>query len=188
MLYWIPSFLKAYFKIWTSNRQIYVQYSLYLLFKKDFIHLYLERGEGREKGRERNINVWLPLAHPLLGTWPTTQACALIGNWTGGSFGSQPMLNPLSYTSQGYIWFFRKSFWLLLSWASTLEHEIQYKKVWPTWLSKPPCCVYIFRKYSAHREDVLVSSGYTKSILSNSLWYVGLKYLNADIVSFWKEL
>ena len=38
---------------------------------KDFIYLFLERGEGREKERERNINVWLPLATthwPLLGT------------------------------------------------------------------------------------------------------------------------
>ena len=24
--------------------------------------------------RKRNINVWLPLVHPLLKTWPTTQA------------------------------------------------------------------------------------------------------------------
>ena len=32
---------------------------------------------GNEKEKERNINVWLPLAHPLLGTWLTTQACAL---------------------------------------------------------------------------------------------------------------
>ena len=54
---------------------------MYYFFKKiDFICLFLERGEGREKERERNINVWLPLAHPLLGTWSTTQACALTGN------------------------------------------------------------------------------------------------------------
>ena len=33
-----------------------------------FIYFFLERGEGREKKRERNVNVWLPLAHPLLGT------------------------------------------------------------------------------------------------------------------------
>ena len=37
-------------------------------------------GKGRRKG---NINLWLPLARPLLGTWPTTQACALTGNPTG---------------------------------------------------------------------------------------------------------
>ena len=26
--------------------------------------------------------MWLPLAHPLLGTWPSTQACVLTGNQT----------------------------------------------------------------------------------------------------------
>ena len=36
------------------------------LFKKDFIYLFLERGEGKEKERERNINVWLPLTRLLL--------------------------------------------------------------------------------------------------------------------------
>ena len=51
-----------------------------MTFKKDFIYLFLGRGEGKEKERERNINVWLPLMHPLLGTWPTNQACALTGN------------------------------------------------------------------------------------------------------------
>ena len=50
------------------------------IFFKIFIYLFLERGEGREKERERNVNVWLPLVHPLLGTWLTTQACALTGN------------------------------------------------------------------------------------------------------------
>ena len=38
-------------------------------------YLFFERGERREKERERNITVWLPLARPLLGTWHTTQAC-----------------------------------------------------------------------------------------------------------------
>ena len=35
-------------------------------FLKDFIYLFLEM--GREREREENINVWLPLMHPLLGT------------------------------------------------------------------------------------------------------------------------
>ena len=48
-----------------------------------FLFRFLERGDGRKKERERNINVWLPLTHPLLGTWPATQACALTGNQTG---------------------------------------------------------------------------------------------------------
>ena len=29
-----------------------------------FIYSFIERGEGREKERERNINVWWPLARP----------------------------------------------------------------------------------------------------------------------------
>ena len=56
---------------------------------KDFIYLFLERGERKEK-EERNINVWLPLVHPLLGTWPTTQACALNRNRT-----SDPLVHSL---------------------------------------------------------------------------------------------
>ena len=38
-----------------------------MVFFKIFIYLFLEREEGREKERERNINVWLPLTHPLTG-------------------------------------------------------------------------------------------------------------------------
>ena len=74
--------------------------SIYFL---GFIYLFLERGEGKEKEREKKINVWLPLMRPLLGIWSTTQACALIGNQTGDPLVHRPMLNPLSYTSQGQI-------------------------------------------------------------------------------------
>ena len=42
---------------------------------------------------ERNIN-WLPFACPQPGTWPTTQACALTGNRTGGLLVCRPALNP----------------------------------------------------------------------------------------------
>ena len=60
------------------------------------IYLFLERGmEG-----EGNINVWLPLVRPLLGTWPATQACALTGNQTSNLSVHRPVLNPLSHTSQ----------------------------------------------------------------------------------------
>ena len=72
---------------------------LFLLFFKDFIYLFLEREEGREKERERNINVWLPLSCPSLGTQPTSQACALTGNQTSDPLVSRLALNPLSHTS-----------------------------------------------------------------------------------------
>ena len=70
-------------------------------FKEDFIYLFLDRGEAREKERERSINVWLPLTHPLLGTWLATLLCALTGNQTSDSLVLRPALNPLSLTSQG---------------------------------------------------------------------------------------
>ena len=47
----------------------------FLFLKEDFIYLLLER--GREGVREGNISVWLPLMRHSLGTWPTTQSCAL---------------------------------------------------------------------------------------------------------------
>ena len=73
---------------------------LFVCFK-DFIYLFLERGEGKEKERERNINMWLLLMHPPLGTQPTTQACALTGNRTGNPLIYRSVLTPLWYTSQG---------------------------------------------------------------------------------------
>ena len=47
------------------------------------LYLFIFRERGREGERERNINVWLSLMYPLLGTWPATQACALTGDGTG---------------------------------------------------------------------------------------------------------
>ena len=70
-------------------------------FLKDFTYLFLERGEGRKKERERNMSVWLSLMHLLLGTWPTTPACALTGNQAGHPLVLRPALNPLSHSSQG---------------------------------------------------------------------------------------
>ena len=54
------------------------------------------------KGRETSYQ--LSLARPQLGTWPATQAYALIGNQTSDLLVRRPALNPLSHTSQG--WFF----------------------------------------------------------------------------------
>ena len=69
--------------------------------KKYFIYLFLERGERREKERERNISVWLPFTWPPLGTHPTTQTCALTGNRTSNPLVLRLSFNPLSHTSQG---------------------------------------------------------------------------------------
>ena len=71
----------------------------FFFFLQDFIFIFTE-GKGRRK-RERNISVWLPLKCPLLGTWPATQACVLIGNQTHNPLDRRPALNLLSHTSQG---------------------------------------------------------------------------------------
>ena len=55
-------------------------------------------GKGGKKG---NINVWLPLARPLLGTRPEIQACALDWESDQDPLVHRPALNPLSHTSQG---------------------------------------------------------------------------------------
>ena len=70
---------------------------LIFFLKKDFI---LEREEGKEKERETSMCGCLSTP-PLLGTWPTTQACALTGNQTSNTSVCRPALNPLSHTSQG---------------------------------------------------------------------------------------
>ena len=72
-----------------------------ITFLKDFIYLFLETEEGRERVMERNVNVWLLLTYPQLGIWATTQACALTENGTRGPLVRRPVLNPQSLTSQG---------------------------------------------------------------------------------------
>ena len=57
--------------------------------KKDFIYLFLERAEGREKDRERNINVWLPLGMPTKDLDCNPDMCR---DWNGTS-------NPLVHRS-----------------------------------------------------------------------------------------
>ena len=88
---------REWFELTNNKRRNWRLYlSILLIFKKYFLNLFLERGEGKE----RNINVWLPLLHPLLETWPTTQACALIRNRTSDPLVHRLALNPLSHTSQ----------------------------------------------------------------------------------------
>ena len=73
---------------------------LFFFFRILFI-LCLDRREGREKDRERNINVWFPLTHPVLGTCSVTQSCALTGSRTSDPPFLRAAFNPLSHTSQG---------------------------------------------------------------------------------------
>ena len=49
---------------------------------------------------ERDLG-WLPVVHPQLGTWPTTQACALARNQSGDLSVCRTMPNPLGSISEG---------------------------------------------------------------------------------------
>ena len=75
----ILKFLLRYLPPSITDLQVYC-----FIFFKDFIYLFFR--QGKEKEREGNINVLLPLGRPPLGTWPTTQACALTGNQTSDPF------------------------------------------------------------------------------------------------------
>ena len=66
-------------------------------------YFFLERGEGREKERERNINVWLPLERPPLGICPDWES-----NWP--PFGSQPILSPTEPHQPGHKYFYDVSY------------------------------------------------------------------------------
>ena len=75
------------------------------LFLRFYLSIFRER--GREEERERSINVWLPLARPLLGTWPATQARALTGKGISDPLVCRPALKILSSTSQGVVLVFK---------------------------------------------------------------------------------
>ena len=60
--------------------------------------------------------MWLPLTHPLPGTLPATQECALIGIRTSDPLVRRPALNPLSHTSQG-LFQAKKAYGILLQQA-----------------------------------------------------------------------
>ena len=115
--------LEFYIFIHTRPSTLPHHHLLLLNFFFRFYLFILERGEGKEKKRERNINVWLPL------TWPTTQACVLTGNPTGDPLVHKPTLSPLSYTIQGLLNFFyccQHDGWNILAGIDLAPLEAEY--------------------------------------------------------------
>ena len=72
-----------------------------LIFFKDFVYLFIFRERGREGERGGVKHQCVFDSHPLLGTWPATQVCALTGNQTTDPLLCRLALNPLSYICQG---------------------------------------------------------------------------------------
>ena len=80
----LAAFLTVSLKLLKILKTIFHIFTVFLpLFLKRF-YLFIFRQRRREEEiEEKNINVWLPLMWPPLGTGPTTQACAPTGNRTG---------------------------------------------------------------------------------------------------------
>ena len=97
----------------------------YFIFQR-CIYLFLERGEGKEEEMERNINMWLPLACPLLMTWPATQACTLTRNRSCDPLVCKTVLSPLSHTGQGLPLFYYKIFYYKIISMSFCNITISY--------------------------------------------------------------
>ena len=55
---------------------------------------------------------------PRLGTWPTTQACALTENRTSDPLVLRLVFSSLSHTSQGFLCFFLNRRNLVRSWGT----------------------------------------------------------------------
>ena len=77
----------------------------FIFLIKDFMYLFLEKGEGREKERERNISVRQKHGSVAFRTCPVTQARALARNRTRDLFLGRTPPNRLSHTGQG-LWVF----------------------------------------------------------------------------------
>ena len=89
LIYMWIKFLNWKIKIHPANIfWLFLKKRLYLLIFRE------KRQEGETSMYETNID-WLPPALPQLGTRPTTQACALAGNWTSSPSVCRPALNPL---------------------------------------------------------------------------------------------
>ena len=71
--------LHNFFIMYLFKHHYLVENTSFIFLQKDFIYLFLERGEGREKERERNINVWLPLTHPHWGPGPQPRQVSWVG-------------------------------------------------------------------------------------------------------------
>ena len=134
------------------------------------MYLFLERGEGRDKERERNIDVWLPFRHPLLGTWPATQACALTGDRTSDPLGHRLALNPLSHTSQGPGCYFQGHKQLQVvehQWSRLGSPEVGTLSLW-AWAQHQHSFHPEEDKRPPHAQQVLASVGLGEGISSVS--------------------
>ena len=115
---------------------------------------------------KRNIDQ-LPLAHPQLGTWPATQACALTGNQTSNLSVSRLVLNPLSHTSQG---------------STFLKYTIPWHLVHLRWCTNHHH--YLVPKYFITPKEIFYPSAVTPYSSPPSPWQPFICFLSLWILLF----
>ena len=150
---------------WCSNQLNHTGQGSQILFLQRFYFIFRQR--GREEERERNISVWLPLTLPLLGTWPTTQACALTGNQTCDLLVCRLVLNPLSHTSQGSHILFSAQILCVFFWH-------QYLNCWSSFSATKSCLSFSFFSFINLIFSFILS--FLSSIVS-SFDCISVKYL-----------
>ena len=104
----------------------------FLVFKF-FIYLFLDRREGREKERERNIDQLPSVRLVLMRTKPAAQACALTGNQTNhlSLCGKAP--NQLSHNGQGSEHAFKPGFLSTFALATDQRIKLGLSKIQSIW-------------------------------------------------------
>ena len=68
--------------------------------------LFIFRERGRQREREGNISMWLPLACPQMGNLACNPGMCPDWETNQQRFGSQASTNPLSHTRQGSLFYF----------------------------------------------------------------------------------
>ena len=113
----------------TEKNQIYISFCHYLFIFKGFIYfIFREREREGERKGEKHQCVVASHVTPTgdlacnLGMCP-----ALESNWR--PFGLQPMLNPLSYTSQGYISYYKSQYHIQKKRRTMLETHARRRGV-----------------------------------------------------------
>ena len=133
--------------------------------------------------------IGLHLACSLLGTWPTTQACAMSGNRTGHLLFLRLTLNPLSHTSQGCT----SLLWKNLKWnKNTVVNSIKTyinlvlcffekwrrslgliwkAKCWTRWslISSSIVIFYVFKKFYKQKRELTEKGTHSNITEWNSL-------------------
>ena len=129
----IPTFcnLNLNITLWTLMISFFILFFSFFLKNSgifsylNYIYLFLEWGEGREKDRERNTSVWGCVKYTLISSPPTGDLVRNPGmclDWESNRqpFDSQPALSPLNYTSQGSFFILYRA--VLSPFQSVLTH------------------------------------------------------------------